>query len=185
MNCASISSFYLAGLERPLVRWSVGPWYFRISILSASLSPHKALRWHCGGWHCAEMIANMVADMGVDMLADMVATKVFLRPNFKPNCPNFQLSIYFLSHQNGQNTNSCCWNLSLCSWVWPCGSVSEMTGRGILRYCAAAAAYFTNYWLFIFCVVLSSNIQSYKYWSVFQLHTALCHLKLMFWMQIV
>ena len=30
---------------------SVGPWYFRISILSASLSPHKASRRHCGGRH--------------------------------------------------------------------------------------------------------------------------------------
>ena len=29
----------------------VGRSYLWISLLSASLSPHKASRWHCGGWH--------------------------------------------------------------------------------------------------------------------------------------
>ena len=40
---ASISSTYPGQ--------SVDKWYFRISILPASLSPHKASRWHCGDQH--------------------------------------------------------------------------------------------------------------------------------------
>ena len=47
---------------------SIDNWYFWISILSASLSPHKALRWHCA---TMIVVANMVADMEVAMVADM------------------------------------------------------------------------------------------------------------------
>ena len=44
---ASVSSTYPGQSVRPYVR----KWYFRISILSASLRPHKALRRHCGSRH--------------------------------------------------------------------------------------------------------------------------------------
>ena len=51
--------------------------YFRSSILSASLSHHKASRRHCNV--VADMVANMemhmVANMEVDKVADMVANK--------------------------------------------------------------------------------------------------------------
>ena len=52
---ASVSSTYHGQSVRPsVIRKSVSPYcpsYFRISILSASLRPHKALRRHCGGQH--------------------------------------------------------------------------------------------------------------------------------------
>ena len=47
LRCASVSSTCHAQSVPRLVGLS----YFRISILSASLSPHKALRWYCGGRH--------------------------------------------------------------------------------------------------------------------------------------
>ena len=53
-RCASISSTYPCISVRRLVCW----WYFRLSILSASLSPHKASRRHCGGRHLGRHCAG-------------------------------------------------------------------------------------------------------------------------------
>ena len=58
---------------------SIDNWYFWISILSASLSPHKALRWHCAtmivmvNMVAADMEVAMVAHMERDEVADMLA----------------------------------------------------------------------------------------------------------------
>ena len=49
---------------------SIRPWYFRISILSASLRPLKKRRDNIA---VADMMADMTADMEVHIVADMVA----------------------------------------------------------------------------------------------------------------
>ena len=50
-NCPDITILRRSSISSTYSGQSVRPWYFRISILSASLSPHKRLRWHCGGQH--------------------------------------------------------------------------------------------------------------------------------------
>ena len=57
---------YLQHLPHPSVKVSLS--YFRISILSAYLRPHKASRLKM----VADMVHYMVADMEVDMVADII-----------------------------------------------------------------------------------------------------------------
>ena len=69
---ASVSSTYPVS---PSIRLYV-TFFLRISILSASLRPHKASRRHR---RCQQGGPPLVADMGVDMVDDMMADK--------KNCP--------------------------------------------------------------------------------------------------
>ena len=92
---ASLLSSTYAGTS---VRWLVGhTFFFRISILSASPSPHKSSRRHCGGrhgggqvgrqggWHGGRhgvrqknlflFLADMLLHMGAGMVSEMAADK--------------------------------------------------------------------------------------------------------------